>query len=69
MSAMFVQDHLKGTEKWRDAKTILTSPDIVNVEPPATEGAAVQLEVRGRLMNGNQLVGQWSLIYPLTVNP
>lgn len=69
MDAMFTQQRVKGTEKWFDATTALVSPAVVTVDAPATDGAAVQLEIRGRLMKGNQLVGNWSPIYPLTVNP
>lgn len=68
-SAMFVQERLKGTEKWREAKTALTSPITVDVDEPPQEGSAVQLEIRGRLLKGNEQVGKWSPIYSLTVNP
>lgn len=69
MSAMLIQYRVKGTEKWLDIKTALQSPVTVDVPPPATEGAAVQIEIRARLLDGNTPVGQWSPIYPLTVNP
>lgn len=68
-SAMLIEQRIKGTEKWFEAKTALVSPVTVNVNPPAVEGAAVQLEIRARLMKGNLQVGQWSPIYLLTVNP
>ena len=67
-SAMLIQQRVKGTEKWTEAKTALASPATVTVEPPANEGAAVQLEIRARLLKGNDPVGQWSPIYPLTVS-
>lgn len=68
-SAMLIQYRLKGTEKWLEAKTALTSPVTIDAPAPAEEGAAVQIEIRGRLLKGNQQVGQWSPIYTLTVNP
>lgn len=68
-SAMLVQQRKKGAEKWSEAKTALTSPATVTVDEPETEGAAVQLEIRGRLMKGNEQIGQWSPIYTVTVNP
>lgn len=67
MTGVLFQHRIKGTEKWIDAKTAFGSPVIINVEPPAIEGAAVQIEIRCRLLKGNNLVGQWSPIYPLTV--
>lgn len=67
--AMLVQQRLKGTEKWSEAKTALTSPVTITVDEPAQEGSSVQIEVRGRLLDGNEQVGQWSPIYSLTVNP
>ena len=69
MSAMLIQYRQKGTEKWLDLKTALQSPVKADIPPPATEGAAVQIELRARLLDGNQEVGAWSPIYPLTVNP
>ena len=68
-SAMLIQYRLKGTEKWLEAKTALQSPATIDVDEPAEAGAAVQIEIRGRLLKGNQQVGQWSPIYTLTVNP
>lgn len=68
MSGMLFQDRVKGTEKWRDAKTALTSPVVIDVDVPSIEGAAVQIEIRCRLLKGNTPVGEWSPIYPLTVN-
>jgi len=68
-SAMLVQYRLKGTEKWLEAKTALTSPVTIDLPASATEDGAVQIEIRGRLLKGNQQVGQWSPIYTLTVNP
>ncbi len=66
--AMFIQYRIKGTEKWLEAKTALTSPAVIDVPPPAQEGASVQIEIRCRLLKGNTQVGQWSPIYTLTVN-
>lgn len=69
MSAMLYQHRIKGTEKWANEKTALSSPVVINVDAPAVEGAAVQLEIRCRLLKGNTPVGEWSPIYTLTVNP
>jgi hypothetical protein len=69
MSAMLIQYRPKGTEKWLELKTALQSLVVANVPPPDAEGAALQLEIRARLLDGNQQVGQWSPIYPVTVNP
>ena len=68
-TGMQFQERLKGTEKWADTKTAVSSPIVITVAAPAAEGAAVQIEVRCRPMKGNDLVGSWSPIYPLTVNP
>ncbi len=67
-SGMLIQDRLRGTEKWREAKTALVSPVSVDAPKPPDEDAAVQLEVRGRLIKGNTQVGKWSPIYSLTVS-
>jgi hypothetical protein len=67
-SGMLVQERLRGSESWAKEKTALQSPFTVSVAPPANEGAPVQIEIRGRLLDGNNTVGQWSPIYPLTVN-
>lgn len=69
MSGMLIQYRVKGTEKWLELKTALQSPVVCDVPPPPVEDAAVQIEIRGRLLDGNTQVGQWSPIYPLTVNP
>ena len=68
-SGMLVQQRNKGTEKWAKEFVLLESPAECAVDAPETEGALVQIEIRGRLLKGNQHVGQWSQIYPLTVNP
>lgn len=67
-SGILVQERLRGSESWAKEKTALQSPFTVSVAPPANEGAPVQIEIRGRLLDGNDQVGQWSPIYPLTVN-
>lgn len=67
-SGMLIQERLKGSENWSKEKTALSSPITISVAPPATEGAPVQIEIRGRLLDGNKTVGNWSPIYPLTVN-
>ena len=69
MSGMAFQYRLKGIEKWGGAVNAIQSPVSVSVDPPATEGDVVQIEVRCRLLQGNEQIGQWSPIYPLTVNP
>ncbi len=66
-NGLLIQDRPRGTEKWRDAKTALMSPVTINAPEPSDENAAVQLEVRGRLLKGNIQVGKWSPIYLLTV--
>ena len=68
MSGMAFQYRLKGIEKWGGAFNAIQSPVLISVEPPATEGDVVQIEVRCHLLQGNDLVGQWSPIYPLTVS-
>lgn len=68
-SALLIQERLKGTEKWSKEKVALTSPIVMQAEEPPIEGAPVQIEVRGRILKGNEQVGQWSPIYTLTVNP
>lgn len=68
-SGMMFQFRLKGTEKWANEKIALTSPVVIKVDTPTVEGAAVQIEVRCRPLKGNELVGQWSPLYVLTVNP
>jgi len=67
-SGMLIHFRVKGTEKWTGEKTALTSPCKVKVPEPPQEGASVQLEVRGRLLKGNEQVGKWSPIYTITVN-
>ena len=69
MSGMAFQYRVKGTEKWGGAVNAIQSPVSITVEPPATEGDVVQIEIRCRLLQGNEQIGQWSPIYPLTVNP
>lgn len=69
-SGMRIEHRVKGTEKWTTRVNALKSPAKIDVEEtPASEGAAIQLEIRGRLLDGNEQIGQWSPIYPLTVNP
>ncbi|CAN5342896.1 hypothetical protein BH10ACI1_BH10ACI1_16790 [soil metagenome] len=67
MSGMLFQYRIKGTEKWFDIKTALLSPVTINIPPPATESAPVEIEIRVRLLDGNQQVGNWSPIYSLIV--
>ncbi len=67
-SAMLFQYRLKGTEKWFDIKTAVSSPVNIAVTPPAEEGAALQIEIRVRLMSNNTLVGNWSPIYSLILS-
>jgi len=69
MSGMAFQYRAKGTEKWSSAVNALQSPVVISIEPPETAGDVVQIEVRCRLLDGNNQVGQWSPIYPLTVSP
>jgi hypothetical protein len=69
-SGMHIEHRVKGTEKFTTKINSLKSPVKIDVEEqPASEGAAIQLEIRGRLLDGNEQVGQWSPIYTLTVNP
>jgi len=63
MSGMLFQYRIKGTEKWFDIKTALTSPVLINFPQPSVEGAVLEIEVRVRLIEGNTPVGHWSPIY------
>ncbi|CAN5310289.1 hypothetical protein BH10ACI1_BH10ACI1_16480 [soil metagenome] len=67
MNGMAFQWRVKGTEKWSNAINALQSPVVFGITEPATEGAAVQIEVRCRLLQGNTQVGNWSPIYLLTI--
>ncbi len=67
MNGMVFQYRVKGTEKWKSAGNALQSPFIFDIDAPATEGAAVEIEVRCRLLQGNTQVGSWSPIYSLTI--
>lgn len=67
MKGMAFQWRIKGTEKWSSAINALESPFVFSIPPPATEGASVEIELRCRLLKGNEQVGQWSPIYSLTV--
>ncbi len=67
MSGLLIQYRVKGTERWFDIKTALSSPVTVRVTPPGTDGAALEIEIRVRLLDGNTQVGSWSPIYPLTL--
>ncbi len=66
MSGMVFQYRLKGAEKWLDIKTALQSPATFGI-PPQPDDAAVEIELRCRLLNGNQQVGNWSPIYSMVL--
>lgn len=65
---MLIQERAKGSESWAKEKTALSSPITISLAPPDAAGAPVQIELHGRLLDGNAPVGNWSPIYPLTVN-
>lgn len=67
MSGMLFQYRIKGTEKWLDIKTALTSPVVINFPHPSVEGAVLEIELRVRLIDGNTPVGYWSPIYQMNL--
>lgn len=69
MSGMAFQYRVKGTEKWSGAFNALQSPVLISIEHPSIADTAIQIEIRCRLLQGNNQVGEWSPIYLLTVNP
>lgn len=68
MKAMDVEWRFAGTENWALAKTFTASPGTHTVVP-ATPNQPVTVEYRGRLVDKNVQVGQWSPVYTIIAAP